>query len=479
MSISRPFQYASAHRPRFVKELGEFVRLPSISSQPKGAEGIERCAQWVARHLRKIGLERSTIIRTARHPAVFASWEHAPGRPTVLVYGHYDVLPPDPVAEWRTPPFEPTVRGNNMYGRGACDDKGQVFAHFKAMESWLKTARALPVNVKCLIEGEEEIDSPNLPALVRKYRRALAADVAVVSDSPMLAPDRPVISYGQRGSLRLELELRGAAQDLHSGNFGGAVHNPLQAVAEILCSLHDRGGRVAIPGFYDRVRHAGPAERNKLRQAAPSDTQILREAGAARGWGDAEYTLYERTALRPALTFNGIAGGYQGPGVKAVIPSRARAKLSFRLVPDQDPAEIDALFRRYIERIAPPTVHAEVRTVSSARPALLDPDHPGMRAAVFAYRKGFGASPVFLRTGGSLPVVSIFQETLGIPTVQMGFALPDDRMHAPNEKFYLPNLYRGISASTWFLAAAGKALRESHDGLPQTAMERRAVAYGD
>jgi acetylornithine deacetylase/succinyl-diaminopimelate desuccinylase-like protein len=479
MSTSRPLEYAAAHRQQFLKELGDFVRFPSISSQPKGTEGIERCAQWVARHLRKIGLERVTIIRTPRHPAVFASWEHAPGRPTVLVYGHYDVLPPDPVKEWRTPPFEPTVQGQNLYGRGACDDKGQVFTHVKAIESWLKTERALPVNVKCLIEGEEEIDSPNLPALVRKYRRALTADVALVSDNPMLGPDRPVISYGQRGSLRLELELRGAAQDLHSGNFGGAVHNPLQALAEILCSLHDRDGHVAIPGFYDRVRHASPSERVRLRQGAPSDAQILREAGAVRGWGESEYTLYERTALRPALTFNGIAGGYQGPGVKAVIPSRARAKLSFRLVPDQDPAEIDALFRRHVARVTPRTMRAAVRTVSSARPALLDPKHPGMRAAVFAYRKGFGATPVFLRTGGSLPVVSVFQETLGIPTVQMGFALPDDRMHAPNEKFYLPNFYRGIAASTWFLAAVEKSMGRSQHRLRNTEMSGRAMAYGD
>jgi len=475
--VAASLDYAKAHRARFVDELKDFVRFPSISSEPKRAEDIRKCAAWLASHLRHIGLESVRMVSTPGHPVVYGAWEHAPGRPTILIYGHYDVLPADPLREWKTPPFLPTVRGQDLFGRGACDDKGQLFTHIKAIESWLRTRGALPVNVKCLFEGEEEIDSPHLQAFVRRNRRALEAGVALVSDSRMLAPGRPAISYGQRGSLRLELAVRGPAQDLHSGNFGGAVHNPLQALCEMVGALHDSEGHVAIRGFYDRVRRGSATERARLTSTAPSDAQILRDAGARQGWGEPEYTLYERTALRPALTVNGMVGGYQGPGVKAVIPSAAKAKISFRLVPDQDPAEIARLFRRHIERITPPAIRSTVRILSGARPALMDIRHPAMRTAVVAYRKGFGATPVFLRSGGSIPVVNIFQEELGIPTVLMGFALPDDRIHAPNEKFHLPNFYRGIATSIWFLGAA--AHLQQPPKRPAEAESEWSMAYGN
>jgi len=380
----------------------------------------------------------------------------------VLIYGHYDVLPADPLDEWHSPPFEPTVRSDDLYGRGACDDKGQLFTHIKAVEAYLRTERALPVNVKCVFEGEEEIDSPNLAPLVARNKGALRANVALISDSRMLAPDRPAISYGQRGALRLELEVRGPGQDLHSGNFGGAIHDPLQALCEMIAALHDRDGHVTIPGFYAQVRPGTAAERASMRRAGPSDAQILHEARAAKGWGERGYTLYERTTLRPALTVNSILGGYQGLGIKAVIPARALAKLSFRLVPDQDPEEVDRLFRHHIARVTPRTVRSAVRTLSSAKPALMNPNHPFMHAAILAYCKGFGATPVFLRSGGSIPAVNIFQESLGIPTVLMGFALPDDRMHAPNEKFHLPNFYNGIATSIWFLSTIGRG--EGYNG---------------
>jgi acetylornithine deacetylase/succinyl-diaminopimelate desuccinylase-like protein len=294
--------------------------------------------------------------------------------------------------------------------------------------------------------------------LVAKNKRALAADVAVMSDMPILAANRPALTYAMRGGLSLELQVRGPQRDLHSGIYGGAVYNPLQALSEMIAKLHDAAGRVAIPGFYDRVREWSKSERAYMRETGPGDEQILRDAQTHRGWGERSYSLYEGTTLRPALTVNGIVGGYQGPGGKGVIPARALAKISFRLAPDQDPQEIDRQFREYIARITPQTVLSKVRTLSGSRPTLVNRRHPAMRAAAFAYRKGFGVEPVFLRSGGTIPVVNIFQDVLGIPTVLMGFALPDDRMHAPNEKFHLPNFYNGIATSIWFLAAAGASL---------------------
>jgi len=453
--IAAPLAYAQAKRPRFVAELEDFIRFPSVSAQPQHADDGKKCAAWLANHLRAVGLEHVKIIPTPRHPIVYAEWWHAPAQPTVLIYGHYDVQPPDPLHEWHSPPFEPTVRGNDLYGRGASDDKGQLFTHVKALESYLHTTGVLPVNVKCLFEGEEEIGSPNLPSYLARNRDALASDVAVLSDMRILTPDRPAITYGLRGALSLEVEVHGPEQDLHSGNFGGAVHNPLKALCEIITSLHDTNGRVAIPGFYDRVRQWSEEERTYMEHTGPTNTQLLRDARVEKGWGECGYTLYERTTVRPALTVNGLIGGYQGPGVKAVIPARAVAKLNFRLVPDQDPREIDRLFRRHVACVTPPTVHATIRTHFLAHPALVSRNHPALRAAAVAYRKGFGATPVFLRSGGTIPVVNLLQERLGIPTVLMGFALPDDRMHAPNEKFHLPNFYHGIVTSIWFLAKVG------------------------
>lgn len=455
MLPARALSYARTHRRQFVNELKDFIRFPTISAQSKHAADLRNCAEWLAKHLQQIGLEYVKIIPARHHPIVYGDWERELGRPTVLIYGHYDVQPVDPLREWRSPPFEPVIRGLNLYGRGACDDKGQLLTHIKALESYLRGRGKLPLNVKCLFEGEEEIGSPSLMRFVAQNKRALASDVAIMSDTQMLGPHRPAISYSERGALGLELEVSGPAHDLHSGNFGGAIHNPLQALGEIIGRLHDSGGRITIPRFYDRVRRIHQRERNSMAETGPPDAQILRDAKAESGWGEREFTLYERTTIRPALTVNGLIGGYQGPGGKGVIPARAFAKLSFRLVPDQDPHEIDQLFREYIATITPPTVSSTVRTLSSAKPAIVNPQHPAMRAAALAYRKGFGAAPVFLRSGGTIPAVSMFQEVLGIPTVLMGFALRDDRIHAPNEKFHLPNFYNGIATSIWFMAAMG------------------------
>ena len=447
--------YAQHHHTRFIRELCDFLRIPSISAQPRHAGDVRRCAEWLAAHLHTIGLDRVRVIETPRHPLVCAEWRRAPGRPTLLIYGHYDVQPVDPLNEWQSPPFEPAVRGDYLYGRGASDDKGQLFCHLKAIEAYLRTSGRLPVNVVCLFEGEEEIGSPNLAPFIRRHRRALAADAAAISDTSIPAPDRPAITYGLRGSLGLELELRGPRQDLHSGHFGGAIHNPAQALCDMLATLHDASGRVTIPGFYDRLRPISPAERAALARAAPSDAQILRNAGVERGWGERAYTLYERATIRPALTINGITAGYQGPGGKGIIPARAAAKLSFRLVLDQDPREVARLFREHIARVTPPTVRAAVRVYSAARPALISREHPALRAAAVAYRRGFGAAPAFLRSGGTIPVVNTLQEILGVPTALMGFGLPGDRIHAPNERFYLPNFDNGIATAIWLLHELG------------------------
>jgi len=453
---SRALNYAHAHRPRFVSELKQFLRFPSVSSQSEHAKDIRSCANWLAHHLRSIGLDRVHIVSTRGNPIVYASWLRAPGRPTLIIYGHYDVIPGEPVRAWKTPPFTPTLKNGNLHARGAADDKGQLFCHVKALESWLRTERSLPVNVKCIFEGEEEIGSPHLTSFITRNRRALRADAAVISDTRMLAPDRPAISYAQRGGLRAELKITGPRHELHSGNFGGAVHNPVQALCEIIASLHDAHGRVTIPGFYDDVRPWSDKERAFMARTGPTDQDILQDAQVEQGWGESGFSLYERATIRPALTLNGMAGGHYRHGSKSIIAASALAKIGFRLVPDQDPQKIAQLFRDHIARITPCAVHSSVHTFAPIEPALVDRSHPALQAAAFAYKKGFGAPPVFIRSGGSIPVVNTFQQILGGPAVLMGFGLPDDQIHGPNEKFHLPNFYKAIATSIWYLAAAAK-----------------------
>jgi acetylornithine deacetylase/succinyl-diaminopimelate desuccinylase-like protein len=451
--------FARSRHRRSLAELKDFIRFPTVSAQPRHAGDMRRCAAWLARHLERVGLNGVRVVATARHPLVYGEWLGAGQRPTLLIYGHYDVQPVDPVKEWRTPPFEPTVRGADLFGRGACDDKGQLFTHIKALQAYFETSGRLPINVKCLFEGEEEIGSPHLFGFVARNREALAADAALMSDTRMLGPGRPAISYAERGALSLELTVRGPGQDLHSGNFGGVVHNPIQALSEIIANLHHPDGRIAIPGIYDRVRAIDARERSSMAHAGPSDERILADAKVELPWGEGGLSLYESLTLRPALTFNGVTGGYQGEGGKGVIPQSAAVKLSFRLVPDQEPREVEMLFRRHLARITPPTVRSSARTLSRASPVVMDPRHPAMRAAAIAYRKGFGASPALVRSGGTIPILDAFQKCLGVPTVLMGFALPDDHIHAPNEKFHLPNFYKGIETSIWFMDAFAKLNR--------------------
>lgn len=441
--------YARAGRQRFLGELAEFIRFPSISVQPRHAPDILRCAGWLAEHLRRIGLENVELVKTLGHPIVTANWQHLPGACTLLIYGHYDVQPVDPLEEWQSPPFAPRIHDRRLFGRGASDDKGQLFAHLKALESYLRTIGSLPINVQCLFEGEEEIGSPHLTSALRQP--ILPVDVAILSDTPVLGPERPALVESLRGALSIEVELRGMAHDLHSGNFGGAIHNPLQALCELIARLHDRNGRIAIPGFYERVRELPAWERAYMACVGPSDRQLLRDAGVAHSWGETDFSLYERLTIRPALTVNGITGGYQGPGGKAVIPARASAKLNFRLVPDQEPTEIERLLRHYITQILPHTVQTTVHTQMSAHPVVLSRHIPAMKVAASAYQRGYGTPPAFLRLGGTIPVVHCLQR-LGIPTVLMGFDLPDDDIHAPNESFFLPNFFHGIETCIHFLA---------------------------
>jgi acetylornithine deacetylase/succinyl-diaminopimelate desuccinylase-like protein len=475
--VTPALSYGRLHRSEFLSELKDFLRFPSVSSQPERTQDVKRCAHWLARHLQSIGLEQIQIVPTRGYLIVFGSWLHAPAKPTVLIYGHYDVLPGEPRRQWRTPPFASTIKGPDLYARGAADDKGQLFCHVKAIESYLRTTRALPVNMKCIFEGEEEIGSTHLLRLIERNRTALCADAAVISDSKMLGPGRPAVGYSQRGGLRAELVIRGPKQELHSGTFGGAVLDPIQAACEIIAGLYDRRGRISIPGVYDDVRLWSNDERAYMARTGPSDDEILHEAHVAHECGESGYTLYERTTIRPALTINGISGGYSGPGVKGVIPPSVVVKLSFRLVPNQAPQRIEKLFREHIARIAPPGVQVVVRTFSPVQPALMDRKHPAVRAATLALKKGFGASPVFLRSGGSIPVVNAFKESLGIPTVLMGFGLPDDSIHAANEKFHLPNFYRGIETSIWYLAIAARILLRNKPSEQQTKHSNEFVAY--
>jgi acetylornithine deacetylase/succinyl-diaminopimelate desuccinylase-like protein len=453
---SRALSYARSGRKRFVSELTEFLRFPSVSSQSARAGDVAKCADWLARHLQAIGLDRVRIIPTRGNPIVYASWRRAPGRPTLIIYGHYDVLPGEPISEWQTPPFSPTLKENILYARGAADDKGQLFCHIKAIESYLKTNRALPVNVICIFEGEEEVGSPNLASFVERNRRALRASAAVVSDTRMISATQPAISFAQRGGLRAEVEVSGPPQELHSGAFGGAVHNPAMALCAIVAGLHDNQGRVSIRGFYDQVREWSKKERSYMAQSGPTDEGILRAAKVEQGWGESGYSLYELTTIRPDVSVNGIVGGHTGQGAKGIIPARALAKISFRLVPDQHPEKIAQLFRDHIARVTPPTVRSTVRTMSPIHPALIDRGHPAVHAASRAYEKAFGVPAVFIRSGGSIPVVHTFQKILGIPAVLMGFGLPDDHIHGPNERFHLSIFSKGVETCIWYLALASR-----------------------
>ena len=446
--------YAQRHRRGFLETLLEFLRIPSVSTLPEREPDMRRAAEWLAERLRRSGMKGVEILATPGHPVVYGEWLGAGEKaPTLLAYGHYDVQPVDPVEEWQTDPFQPTIRGDDVVARGASDDKGQLLAVVAAAEAYLQGAGRLPLNLKVMFEGEEEVASPNMAGFLRDHRQRLAADVALICDSDILAPDRPLITYGVRGMAYLEMEVRGPELDLHSGGFGGVVDNPFNVLVRLLAQLQDaETRRILIPGFYDRVRPIDEAERALLAQVPFDEAAVRRLAGVPAAAGEAGYSLVERRGVRPTLDIHGLPGGFTGPGKKTVIPARAGAKVSMRLVPDQDPDEIARLFEAHVRSLAPATVEVEVRLLGTARPAYVDPQAPAVQAAAWAYERGFGAPPVYSRGGGSLPIVADFQDTLGATVVLMGLGLPDDRAHAPNEKFHLPNFYRGIETLIHYYA---------------------------
>jgi acetylornithine deacetylase/succinyl-diaminopimelate desuccinylase-like protein len=456
-SLPIHFSHRVEQQDRWLRQLAELIAFPSISALPQHRRYIKLCARWLARHLAEMGLQNVQVFPGIKggHPSVYADWLHAAGKPTLLFYGHYDVQPIDPVKEWRTPPFKATIIGENLFARGASDDKGQLFIHLKAIESYLRTTGSLPINIKVWLEGEEEIGSPNLSSFFNREGKRLQADAVLVSDTEMLELNRPSIIYGLRGNLSCELEVSGPRHDLHSGRYGGAVHNPLQALSEMIGGLHDRKGRVAIPGFYRRVRELKPAQLQESRCACARHQQILRDLDIPAGWGEAGYSLFERMTSRPALTVNGLAGGYTGPGTKAVIPRKGLAHFSFRLVPDQEPKEIAQLLRSHIAAITPPAVRSTLKIIGGSRPVLLPIRSAVMQATVRAVQQTWGVSPVFTRSGGTIPLVEQLHRSLNVPIVLLGFGLADDDIHAPNEKMHLPTFFRGIETVIRLIAEYG------------------------
>jgi acetylornithine deacetylase/succinyl-diaminopimelate desuccinylase-like protein len=444
MSTIAILDFIHARRDHYVNELKHYLAIPSISALPMHADDVQRCARWTADEMRRIGLENIQVNTTPGNPIVYGDWLHAPGAPTMLFYGHYDVQPVDPLNLWESPPFEPTVRDGEIYARGAADDKGQVFMHLKAIEAHLKQTGKLPINVKLLIEGEEEVGSNNLDDFIHAHKPQLGADVVVISDSAMFDRDVPSICYSLRGLVYFQIDVRGTKSDLHSGVFGGAVANPAMMLAQILAQAKDRGGRIKIPGFYDDVRPLSDEERAQWKTLPFSERRYRQDLGAPKLFGESGYTTLERVWARPTFEVNGLLSGFTGEGAKTVIPAVAMAKVSMRLVPDQDPDKIATLFEAFLKKIAPKTVEVTATRMHGGKPWITDVDNPFIRAAGRAIEQGFGKAPVFCREGGSIPVVSTFQRELGVPAVLFGVGLPDENAHAPNEKLDLGNFHGGI-----------------------------------
>lgn len=438
--------YCRTHQPRFVDELIEALRIPSISADPEHAPDVVASAEYLADAARRAGFQRAELLPTEGHPSLYAELTVDSALPTALIYGHHDVQPVDPLEEWVSPPFEPQIRGGALYARGAVDDKGQVWMHLKAVEAHMQTRGRLPLNLKLIVEGEEEIGSVHFDALVQRERERLAADVAVISDTPIYARGVPSLCTGLRGLAHLEIEVTGPSLDLHSGMFGGAVANPVLELARMLASLHDPvTRRVSVPGFYDRVREPSAEERAQIAALPYAEAALLHEAGDAPATvGEAGWSPLERMWLRPTLEVNGFWGGYSGPGSKTIIPARAGAKISCRLVPDQDPDEIAALVAAALRQAAPPTVRVHVSAHPGGHPVVTPIDHPAVQAARRAMHHGFGAEPAIIRSGGSIPPVATFQSVLGLPSVLVGVGLPDDQIHAPNERFDLEQYAAGV-----------------------------------
>ncbi len=450
--------YVRKNQKKFLDELFEFLRIPSVSTLPEHKADVARAAQFVADKLAGAGLEHVEVIPTAKHPLVYADWLHAPGKPTVLCYGHYDVQPPDPLELWQSPPFEPSIRDGNIYARGSADDKGQMYMHIKAVEALRETCGgALPVNVKFLIEGEEEVGGESISRYVPAHAGKLKADAALVSDTELFADGVPTLCIGLRGLMYLEIEATGPARDLHSGMYGGAAPNAVYGLIELLAKAKDANGRIQIPGIYDAVAAADPAEVESWKSLPFSEEEFRRnEVGSAELTGEPDQPVLARIWARPTFEVHGIAGGFTGAGAKTVIPATATAKVSLRLVPNQDPEQVLETVKAWVEQNTPRGIRTEVRVLSAGPAISVNPNHPAIDIAARAFSEKLGRPTVFVRSGGSIPIVGEFAKHLGIPTVLMGFGLPDDGLHSPNEKYRVSNYYQGIETIARFFELYGE-----------------------
>jgi acetylornithine deacetylase/succinyl-diaminopimelate desuccinylase-like protein len=455
--VPTPHEYYAKNKERFLEDLKAFLRIPSISTLPEHKADIEKAARFVLDDLRRMGLTNARLIEGLGHPLVYAEWLEAKDKPTLVIYGHYDVQPADPLEEWKSPPFEPEVRGDDIFARGAVDDKGQLFLLLKAVEGHLKTNGRLPINVKFLIEGEEECGGHAIESYLSEHGAQLGAAAALVSDTEMFAPGLPTLCVGLRGLVYTEIDVQGARTDLHSGIYGGAAPNPLQAIAEILTRLKDPAGKILIPGFYDDLEPPS-AEEKQAWARLPFDEQkyLETEIGSSSLTGEKGFSALERTWARPTLEVHGIRGGFTGQGAKTVIPARASVKVSMRLAPAMDPERIFQQYREYVESLAPRGIRVSVRLHSAAPASVVRTDHPFIETAAQALDDVFKQKTVYIRSGGSIPVVGLFDRYAGIPSVLMGFGLPDDNLHAPNEKFHLPNFFQGIEAVGHYLELLGQ-----------------------
>ncbi|MDP9053646.1 MAG: dipeptidase [Acidobacteriota bacterium] len=451
-------RYVKENEPRFLEELKDFLRIPSISTLPENKEATHRAADFVADHLSSAGMEHVEVIETPRHPLVYADWLHAPGKPTVLCYGHFDVQPPDPLDLWETPPFEPTERNGNLYARGSADDKGQMYSHIKAIEALKAVYGRLPVNVRFLIEGEEEVGGLSVADYVAKHPAKLKADIALVSDTEMYAPGLPTLNIGLRGLVYFEIESRGPMRDLHSGLYGGVAPNAVFGLIELLSKAKDANGRIQIPGIYDGVEPPSSEEKESWTHLPFDEDEYLKtEVGSIELTGEPGYSVFEKTWARPTFEVHGIAGGFTGTGAKTVIPATAVAKVSIRLVPRQDPEKVVRAVEQWVKENAPRGIQCTVRVLSAGPGLTVNPDHPAIRVAAKAFSDIFGKPTVFTRSGGSIPIVGDFANHLDIPTILMGFGLPDDGLHSPNEKYNIRNYFDGIRTLAHFFEEYGRA----------------------
>ncbi len=453
--LEQALEYAAQNREKLLQQYKDFLSIPSISTLPENRDDVRRAAQWLMDDLNNLGMTRVELFETPLHPIVFAEWLGAPGKPTALVYGHYDVQPVDPLHEWHSDPFDPEIRGENIYARGASDMKGALMAFLKAVEA-VRSAGPLPINLKFVLEGAEEIGSQHLPEFLETHRDLLKADFVINCDGQIHAPGQPSITYSLRGLAYFEIEVHGPKQDLHSGIFGGSIHNPAQALCELIAGMHDADGIVTLPGFYDSVRDLSDEERAMLAKNPQSDEQWLEMSGAPAVWGEKGYSTVERIGARPTLEVNGIIGGFTGEGAKTVLPAKASAKISMRLVADQDPAAIKGQLEEYLRQHAPDTITWSLHEHSHGPSAIMDTHSPQMRATVNALTDAFGKEPFFRREGGSVPVVGMMQQTLGIDTIMIGFGLPDDCIHGPNEKQHLPTLLNGLNTCIRLIGYLGE-----------------------